>query len=146
VLRVDDRGVGGSTGDTAQATSADFARDVLAGVAYLKTRKEIDPRRIGLIGHSEGGMIAPMAATQSNDVAFIVLMAGTGVPGDVIIEKQIANLLKTGGADQTAIDTALGAQRRVYEIVKNETDANLRRCVVRTLMSLDETSSAIKSG
>ena len=94
VLRVDDRGVGGSKGDASQATSEDFAQDVLAGVAYLKTRKEIDPKRIGLIGHSEGGIIAPIAATQSSDVAFIVLLAGTGVPGDVIVEKQIADVLK----------------------------------------------------
>ena len=65
VLRVDDRGVGGSKGDASQATSEDFADDVLAGVAYLKTRKEIDPKRIGLIGHSEGGIIAPMVAVRS---------------------------------------------------------------------------------
>jgi uncharacterized protein len=134
VLRVDDRGVGGSTGDAAQATSADFARDVLAGVTYLKTRPEIDPKRIGLIGHSEGGLIAPIAATQSSDVAFIVLLAGPGVPGDVIIEKQIANLLKIGGADQTAIDAALAAQRRVYEIVKNETDANQAKEKIRAIV------------
>lgn len=124
VLRVDDRGVGGSQGDVSQATSEDFAQDVLAGVAYLQTRKEIDPQRIGLAGHSEGGIIAPMAATQSSDVAFIVLLAGTGVPGDAIIEKQIANMLKNTGADQAAIDTALQNRRRVSEIIKNETDPN----------------------
>ena len=134
VLRVDDRGVGGSKGDASQATSEDFARDVLAGVEYLKTRKEIDPKRIGLIGHSEGGIIAPIVATQSSDVAFIVLMAGTGVPGDVIVEKQIANLLKTGGADQAAIDAAIRNQRRVYEIVKNETDPNLAKEKIRAII------------
>ena len=83
VLRVDDRGVGGSTGDPTKATSADFATDVKAGIDFLKTRKEIDPKRIGLIGHSEGGLIAPMvAAKYPDDVAFIVLLAGPGVPGD----------------------------------------------------------------
>ena len=134
VLRVDDRGVGGSKGDTAQATGEDFARDVLAGVEYLKTRKEIDRKRIGLIGHSEGGVIAPLAATRSGDVAFLVLMAATGVPGDVIIEKQIANLLKIGGADQAAIDAAVQAQRRVYDIVRNETDPNLAREKIRAIV------------
>jgi hypothetical protein len=124
VLRVDDRGVGGSKGDASQATSADFAQDVLAGIKYLKTRKEIDPQRIGLIGHSEGGIIAPIVATQSSDVAFIVLMAGTGVPGDVIVEKQIANLLKITGADQAAIDAAVRNRQRVHEIIKAETDPN----------------------
>lgn len=133
VLRVDDRGVGKSKGDASQATSEDFAQDVLAGVAYLKTRKEIDPKRIGLAGHSEGGIIAPIAATQSSDVAFIVLMAGTGVPGDVIVEKQIANVLKNAGKDQAAIDTVLQDQRRVCEIIKNQTDPNLVKEKIRQI-------------
>jgi len=76
VLRVDDRGAGGSTGNFSEATSEDFAGDVLAGIEYLKSRKELDPSRIGLIGHSEGGLIAPIVAVESNDVAFIVMMAG----------------------------------------------------------------------
>jgi pimeloyl-ACP methyl ester carboxylesterase len=134
VLRVDDRGVGGSKGDASQATSVDFAQDVLAGVEYLKTRQEIDPRRIGLIGHSEGGIIAPIVATQSSDVAFIVLMAGTGVPGDIIIEKQIAGLLQAAGTDQAAIDTALQNQRRVYEVIKTETDPNLTKEKIRKII------------
>jgi hypothetical protein len=78
VLRVDDRGVGGSSGSGASSTSEDFTGDVLAGVAFLKGRKEIDAAKIGLIGHSEGGLIAPLAAARSKDVAFIVLMAGPG--------------------------------------------------------------------
>lgn len=88
VLRVDDRGVGKSTGTQADATSLDFATDVSAGVAYLKTRKEIDSKAIGLIGHSEGGIIAPIVAGQSKDVAFLVLMAGTGVKGTEILKAQ----------------------------------------------------------
>ena len=124
VLRVDDRGVGGSIGDVSQATSEDFARDVLAGVEYLKTRREIDPRRIGLIGHSEGGIIAPLAAVDSNDVAFIILMAGPGVPGDLLLEGQIAALMKADGASQAAIDAVLQEQRRVIGIIKSETDPN----------------------
>ena len=76
VLRVDKRGVGQSTGNYGVATTEDFATDALAGVEYLKTRKEVDAEQIGLIGHSEGGLIAPMVAVKSNDVAFIVLMAG----------------------------------------------------------------------
>ena len=73
MLRADDRGVGGSAAgpDLNRATSEDFAGDALAGVGYLKSRKEIDQKRIGLVGHSEGGMIAPMVASKSADVAFI---------------------------------------------------------------------------
>lgn len=78
VLRVDDRGVGETTGD-AKGTSADFANDVLAGINYLKSRKEVDKKKIGLLGHSEGGMIAPMVANMSKDVDFIILLAGPGV-------------------------------------------------------------------
>ncbi|MGH7127500.1 MAG: alpha/beta hydrolase family protein, partial [Planctomycetaceae bacterium] len=88
VLRYDDRGVASSTGAFATATSEDFAGDALAGVRYLKTRPEIDPGRIGIIGHSEGGLIAPIAAARSDDVAFIVLMAGPGVTGEEILYLQ----------------------------------------------------------
>ena len=64
VLRCDDRGVGSSTGDFSKATDKDFAGDVLEQIAYLRTRKEMDPKRIGLVGHSEGGIIAPMVAVK----------------------------------------------------------------------------------
>ncbi len=151
VLRVDDRGVGGSKGDASQATSEDFAQDVLAGVAYLKTRKEIDPKRIGLIGHSEGGIIAPLVATRSSDVAFIVLMAGTGVPGDVIVEKQIAGLLQAAGTDQAAIDAAIRNQRRVYEVIKTETDPNaakdkIRKIIKESIAALSESQKQALQG
>lgn len=91
VLRVDDRGVGGSTGreTLATATSANFADDVRAQVEYLRGRKEIDPARIALIGHSEGGMIAPMVAAGDPKLAAIVLMAGSGKRGDEIIFYQV---------------------------------------------------------
>ncbi len=81
VLRYDDRGIAKSTGDFNTATSADFATDVLSAVEFLKTRDEIDIRHIGLIGHSEGGSIAPMAANGTKDIAFIVLLAAPGISG-----------------------------------------------------------------
>jgi fermentation-respiration switch protein FrsA (DUF1100 family) len=88
VLRADDRGTAKSTGDFKAATTADFATDTEAGIAYLKTRPEVDPHKIGLIGHSEGAVIAPMIAARNPDVAFIVMMAGTGVPGDQVLVAQ----------------------------------------------------------
>jgi fermentation-respiration switch protein FrsA (DUF1100 family) len=145
VLRVDDRGVGGSTGDVYQAASEDFARDVLAGVEYLKARSEIDPQRIGLIGHSDGGVIAALAAVDSNDVAFIVLMAGTGVPGDLVVEGQVASLLKAAGADQAVIDAAIQQQRRVMEVVKSETDPNLAKKKLHDLGCPDSQVQALTS-
>lgn len=88
VLRFDDRGFGKSTGDFAAATTADFATDVEAAISFLLTRKEVDKRNIGLIGHSEGGIIAPMVAIRSKSVKFIVLMAGTGIPGGELLHLQ----------------------------------------------------------
>ncbi|MFT6872817.1 MAG: pimeloyl-ACP methyl ester carboxylesterase [Roseivirga sp.] len=81
VLRYDDRGVNESTGSFSEATTADFATDVQSAIDYLKTRSDIDPTQIGLVGHSEGGIIAPMVAANSKDVAFMVILAGTGVSG-----------------------------------------------------------------
>lgn len=81
VLRYDDRGVNQSTGSFTEATTADFATDVESAIAYLKTRRDIDKKQIGLIGHSEGGIIAPLVAVISKDVDFMVLLAGTGVSG-----------------------------------------------------------------
>lgn len=123
VLRVDDRGVGGSTGEFAKATSQDFAGDVLAGVEYLKSRKEIDPRKIGLIGHSEGGMIAPMCAVRSKDIAFIVLMAGPGIPGEQILYRQSALILKASGTSPKLMEQNEGAQRRLFAVLKREPDS-----------------------
>ena len=78
-------------------TSENFAGDVLAGIEYLKTRKEINPKKIGLIGHSEGGMIAPMAAVRSQDVAFIVTLSGMGQTGEDAIYSQTELLQKAEG-------------------------------------------------
>ena len=87
VLRADDRGFAKSTGTFATATTADFATDAEAGVAYLKSRPDV-AGPIGLIGHSEGGIIAPMVAARNPEVAFIVMMAGSGVRGDELLVMQ----------------------------------------------------------
>ena len=123
VLRVDDRGVGGSSAGPAGATTDDLVEDVLAGVEFLKSRKEIDAARIGLVGHSEGGLIAPRAAVRSKDVAFIVLMAGPGLPGDQILLAQSALIMKAEGADAEKIEHARKENQTVYDIVKHEKDA-----------------------
>ena len=88
VLRLDDRGVNGSDGGTTTATSEDFANDIRAGVAYLRARPEIDRRRVGLVGHSEGGIIAPMIASTDTAIHAIVLMAGTASTGREIVMGQ----------------------------------------------------------
>jgi pimeloyl-ACP methyl ester carboxylesterase len=122
VLRSDDRGAGGSGGDFAVATTADFATDVEAAVAYLKTRPEVDVHRIGLAGHSEGGVIAPMVAARNRDIAFIVMLAGTGVPGDqIIVAQTVAGVEAEGASHEQALQT--GAQeRRILDLVEKEKD------------------------
>jgi len=82
VLRFDDRGVGASSGDRSQATSEDYALDVLSGMKFLKDYKDIDQQKIGLVGHSEGGTIAALTAARSSDVAFIVMMGSPGLSGE----------------------------------------------------------------
>lgn len=134
VLRVDDRGVGGSTGSTAQSTSEDFAGDVLAGVKYLKSRKEINPKEIGLIGHSEGGIIASMVAAQSSDIAFIVLMAGPGIPGDSLLLLQSAAIDKASGTGEKEIKKDNNLQRQIYDVVKNEKDNKIAEKRLKKIM------------
>jgi len=122
VLRVDDRGVGESTGDFSQATSVDFASDVLAGIEYLKTRKEINPEQIGLIGHSEGGLIAPMVAVKSPDVAFIILMAGTGLTGEEILYLQGALISRAMGVSEEDIAKNRQFNEKIFSLIKEEKD------------------------
>jgi len=117
VLRYDDRGIALSKGDFKTATTADFASDVEASIDYLKTRKEINRKKIGLIGHSEGGIIAPMVARKSPDVAFIVLLAGTGIQGDKLLLLQQKLIGKVSGvSDEDLLKSEL-TNRKVFEIV-----------------------------
>jgi hypothetical protein len=120
VLRVDDRGVGGSTGDVAKATSEDFAGDAMAAVAYLKTRPNIDPRRIGLVGHSEGGLIAPMVAVHDPQIALIVLLAGPGVTGEQILRTQSAAILKETGVSPAVAKLSGAVQEMLLTALKRD--------------------------
>jgi pimeloyl-ACP methyl ester carboxylesterase len=103
VLRLDDRGVGESTGDFNQATSADFVTDISAAVDYLQTREDIPAGKVGLIGHSEGGMIAPMLAAERDDLGFLILLAGPGIPITELLAEQKYLIAKTMGQDETAL-------------------------------------------
>jgi hypothetical protein len=117
VLRFDDRGTFQSKGNFKTATSADFATDVEAAVAYLMTRKEINKKKIGLMGHSEGGIIAPMVAARSKDVAFIVLLAGTGIPGDQLLLLQQELIGKASGASDEDLQKSKTINKGAFELV-----------------------------
>ena len=122
VLRADDRGVGKSTGVFGSATTADFATDAEAGVAYLKTRSEVNPRKIGLIGHSEGGVIAPMVAVRNPDVEFIVMMAGTGVPGDQVLVAQGEAIELANGTDPAQAAKDAAQKKEMLMMIETEKD------------------------
>ncbi|MGD0213947.1 MAG: alpha/beta fold hydrolase [Terriglobales bacterium] len=122
VLRADKRGCAKSTGNYAAATMVDFAADADSGVAYLKTRSEVDPHRIGLIGHSEGGIVGPVAAAQNPDVAFIVMMAGPGVRGDEIVVAQGILIAEAAGTSHEEAEKNASTQREVLTLVENEKD------------------------
>ena len=123
VLRCDDRGVGKSGGDVKTATTADLATDALAAFEYLKNRKDIDTKHIGLIGHSEGGVIAPIVANEAPDVAFIVLMAGTGVPGDSVIMLQSRLVAKAEGAADSTLARSAVVERALLDLAKSNLDS-----------------------
>ena len=131
VLRADDRGVGKSGGNFAAATTPDFATDAEAGVAYLRTRVEVDRRRIGLVGHSEGGIIAPMVAARNPSVAFIVLMAGSGVPGDDIIVSQSVLIAEASGVSREQAEKNGSDLRDILALVKQEKDEGLLNAKLR---------------
>jgi uncharacterized protein len=122
VLRVDDRGVGKTTGSFATSTSADFAKDVEAGIDYLKTLPNVDAANIGLIGHSEGGMIAPMVASKRKDVKFIVLLAGPGVPIIDLMEKQSVEVMIAGGISKEQSDQYKPLYKSLMTAIMNEQD------------------------
>jgi hypothetical protein len=122
VLRYDKRGVGASTGDYAAATSADFADDAQAAVAFLAARPDIAARHIGLIGHSEGGLVAPIVAGRDRRVAFIVLMAGPGVDGASLLEAQQRRIDEVMGLGGERLADASAEEARMIDTVRGAAD------------------------
>ncbi|MBW2699739.1 MAG: alpha/beta fold hydrolase [Deltaproteobacteria bacterium] len=117
VLRVDDRGVGGSTGDPSQETLELIATDVEASLAFLKSQKPIDPKRIGLIGHSVGGIVAPIVASRSADVAFVVSLAGPAASGVEILPVQVRALLESRGQPKDVVADIVAAHEKLAPLI-----------------------------
>jgi uncharacterized protein len=135
VLRADKRGCGKSTGNYSLAVMADFASDGDAGVAYLKTRPEVDPKHIGLIGHSEGGLEAPMVALHNSDVAFVVMMAGPGVKGDQILTAQQKLIEASIGKTSAEIEKDAVTQRQIFAILAKDEDETAREKELRATLA-----------
>ena len=131
VLRYDDRGTAKSTGTFGTATSIDFASDVGAAITYLKTRSDIKSDKIGLIGHSEGGLIAPLVASESKDVAFIVMLAGPGIPGNQLLLMQQELIAKASGASDTEWQSARLINEGLFDLILNHKDMSTIKPAVK---------------
>jgi pimeloyl-ACP methyl ester carboxylesterase len=142
VLRYDDRGNGRSTGDFKAATTEDLATDAESAITYLKTRKEINKNAIGLAGHSEGGMIAAMIASKTNDLGFVVLLAAPGLRGDKVLLLQQEYFAKASGVSQSEIQRNRGINAVAFEIVLNSKDQkkmeNELNTYLRTVLQNDK--------
>lgn len=134
VLRFDKRSAGKSTGNYDTATIEDFAADALAGVEYLKNRKEINVKQIGLIGHSEGGMTAPLAASKSEDVAFIVMMAGPCVNWEKMMNEQVALLHRSDGVAEETIALNRQLLQQIFMVIKKQENRELAEKQLREVL------------
>lgn len=135
VLRCDDRGVMKSEGDFHKATTPDFATDAQAAWAFLSRHSRIDGRRIGLIGHSEGALIGSMVAALNPDAAFLVLLAGTGVPGEQLALMQSQEVSKSRGASVEAIRKETRMNERLFQVFKTQEDAQLAEVEMKQIIS-----------
>lgn len=132
VLRVDDRGTGESTGNFELSTTEDFASDAEAGVRYLMGRSDVDQQHIGLIGHGEGAIIAPMVAVKIPQVAFIVLLAGTAVPGEEVLLEQTERGEATAGIPKEQIKADRKIGKLMYDMIREgKSEAELRQALFR---------------
>lgn len=135
VLRCDDRGIGKSTGNFATATTLDFVTDIAACIDYLKTVKEIDSTKIGLAGHSEGGLIAPIIASERKDVAFVILLAGPGLNGEKILLMQAAIFNKKSGLTDKELADDNKLRTKIYDALKKNSPDNKVAAKVRDLFA-----------
>lgn len=137
VLRYDDRGVGGSTGDPALATSEDFAQDARAGLAWLRDRPETDPDRTGVIGHSEGALIGGMLGARDDGPSFIVLLAGSGITGGELLPLQGELVMRAGGASEAAIAANLRLQERLFRTARRAVEPDALSVELRAVFEAE---------
>jgi dienelactone hydrolase len=147
VLRFDDRGAGDSGGEPVElsdATTLDNAQDALAAVDFLADQPQVATGRLGVIGHSEGGWIGPIVANDSDKVTFAVLLAGSGVPGADVLERQVADLARDQGATPDIVDWQVGFVRELIEVSRTENDPAIAEAAMRQV--LDAAAAAAPPG
>ena len=135
ILRVDDRGIGKSSGKFGEATSADFAKDVNTSLDYLLSRSEVNPKKLGMIGHSEGGMIAPMVAANREYIDFIILLAGPGVKIMDLMAEQNAAILSSAGISQRSINAYLPLYKEMIGQITTAPDSSAALIAVKKTLN-----------
>ena len=144
VLRYDDRGTAQSGGDYSSGTTFDFASDVEAALDYLKTRNDvIDINKIGLIGHSEGGLIAPIVASKNKEIAFCILLAGPGISGKQILMTQTRKAMELGGVSEEDIKINEQYSSEIYEICADYEGEKSKNEIMAIFMEMKNSSSEI---
>jgi len=145
VLRYDSRGVGGSGGAPYQFTIQDVAEDALAAIGYLETRKDINPARIGLCGISQGAIVAPLAAAGSEDVAFIICLAGIGVPGDKAHIAQMTSIAKANDASKQEIEKLVENMKHIISLIRKQANEAEIRPLITMMVKNQCVSTTQKS-
>ena len=134
VLRYDSRGVGGSSGAPYQFTLPDISEDALAAISYLETRNDINPTQIGLCGQSQGAIVAPLASSKSKGVAFIICLAGIGVPGEEAHIAQMTSIERANGASAQEIEGLVGNMKQIISLIrKDKSEAEIKPLVTTLL-------------
>lgn len=146
VLRYDDRGVGASTGSFASGTIPRFAHDAAAAADALRAHPSVDPARVGLIGHSEGGAVAPLVAAEHPETAFLVLLAGMGVSGKEILLFQSAMMYERGGQDEAWIAENTRVRSDLFDAVATGASEETLRGLVRALVDQEMTHIQSEEG
>ena len=134
VLRIDDRGIGKTTGNFSRATTGDFAEDLAAAINFLKKRRDVDTGYIGLIGHSEGGMIAPMVASRRKDISYIVLLAGPGIPIINLMSDQVKAVYTSYNNSPATVKAGGELFRLFAKQVINSKDTAINKKVFTNIM------------
>jgi hypothetical protein len=143
VLRYDKRGIGKSIGSADNATTLDLAADAQAALAYLKTRQEIAPARIALIGHSEGAMIASLIASQTKDVACVVLLAAPATKGEDTLLNQSELIGRAGGLTDEQLEVSLDFDHSAYDLVRSEKDVPVLNDKLNSLVKASGLAAAL---
>ena len=134
VLRYDDRGVGGSDGEVMNATSMDFSYDAEAAFDYLRNRKEINATKVGILGHSEGGVINFMVSSRRPEVAFLVSLAGPSVNGIEVLKEQQAAILRASGMTEEMVRFNGNANAQMFDIIETSNDREEADTLLRQLL------------